>query len=329
MLERGLPAGLIYSLRPMSGDSDRAATAGRSPSALAAARPRCAWCGAALEPSTMAVRGRLVCGSCGAATTFPWPTGEELALAYARYRPESGRFAGPGDAVLRRTRARLAARIDRLAPPGPVLDVGAGDGTLLEALRARGRDALGLERQSRRDDVLEAELDELEPRWAAIVFWHSLEHLPAPGRAIDAAAGRLLPGGRVFVAVPNAASLQARAFGDRWFHLDLPRHLVHLPAEALVARLRSLGLEITRVSHWRGGQALLGWLHGLVGSLPGRPDLYDAIRRPEARSRPLPGGRRALTLGAAVALAPIAAVCTTMEIAARRGGSVYVEARRG
>jgi SAM-dependent methyltransferase len=230
--------------------------------------------------------------------------------------------------VLRRTRARLAGRIAQLAPPGRVLDVGAGDGTLLDALRARGRVGLGLERDPRRDDVIEGEVTDVEGEWAAVVFWHSLEHLAAPGRAVDHAPALLNEGGYVLVAVPNTASLQARVFGDRWFHLDLPRHLVHLPASALTSRLRSLGLEVDRVSHWRGGQALFGWLHGLVGSLPGSPDLYDAIRRPAARSRPLPAARRALALGAAVLLFPVAALATAVEILTRRGGTVYVEARR-
>jgi SAM-dependent methyltransferase len=210
-----------------------------------------------------------------------------------------------------------------------VLDVGAGDGTLLDALHARGREAIGLERDSRRADVREADVGEVEGDWAAIVFWHSLEHLPAPGDAIESAAQRLRPGGVLLVAVPNGASLQARAFGERWFHLDLPRHLVHLSAGALTGRLRSLGLNVTRVSHWRGGQLLFGWLHGLVGSLPGRPDLYDAIRRPAARSGPLSPGRRALALAAGVVLFPVAAVATVAEVALRRGGTVYVEARRG
>jgi SAM-dependent methyltransferase len=288
----------------------------------------CVWCGAPLGPSSERLAGRTRCVACGAATTDPWPSNEELARAYARYRPESGRFAGIGDAVLRRTRARLAGRVDRLAPPGPVLDVGAGDGTLLDALRGKGRDALGLERHSRRADVREADIGELEEAWSAIVLWHSLEHLPAPGDAIGHAAARLRAGGVLLVALPNAASWQARLFGDRWFHLDLPRHLVHLPAGALIARLRSLGLTVTRVSHCRGGQAVFGWLHGLVGTLPGRPDFYEAIRRPEARSRPMPGHRRALALGAATALLPLAALATAMEVAARRGGTVYVEARR-
>ncbi len=251
-----------------------------------------------------------------------------MADAYARYRPESGRFSGLGDALLRHTRARLAGRIDRLAPPGAVLDVGSGDGTLLDALRARGRRALGLERDSRRDDVRQAEITDIEGSWSAIVFWHALEHLPAPGPAIDHAGALLDEGGVLLVAVPNAASLQALVFGDRWFHLDLPRHLVHLPAGALVSRLQSLGLTVTRVSHWRGGQALFGWLHGLVGTLPGRPDLYDAIRRPEARSLPMSGRRRVGALGAGVMLFPVAALATATEVATRRGGTVYVEARR-
>jgi hypothetical protein len=219
--------------------------------------------------------------------------------------------------------------VDVLAPPGPILDVGSGDGTLLDALRSRGRAALGLERDSHHEDVRAAEVWEVEGEWAAIVFWHSLEHLPAPGRSIDHAASHLLSGGVLLVAVPNSSSLQARVFGDRWFHLDLPRHLVHLPAGALLARLDALGLKVVRVSHWRGGQALFGWLHGLVGSLPGRPDLYDAIRRPEARSRPMSGRRRVATLAAGTALFPVAALATVVEVAAGRGGSVYVEARRG
>jgi SAM-dependent methyltransferase len=321
-------SGLIYSGAPMASEgrlttvSEDRNAAGRSPSS-------CAWCNALLDRSAARLAGRTRCASCGAATTDPWPTGDELERAYAGYRPASGRFSGVGDRVLRVTRARLANRIDRLAPSGPVLDVGAGDGTLLDALRSRGRDGLGLERDPRRDDVRESDVTELEENWSAIVFWHSLEHLPAPGQAIDHAARHLRPGGALFVALPNTASLQANVFGDRWFHLDLPRHLVHLSGETLTERVRSLGLEVTRVSHWRGGQALFGWLHGLVGTLPGRLDLYDAIRRPEARSRPLPPHRRALTLGAALALFPAAALATAVETAARRGGTVYVEARRG
>jgi 2-polyprenyl-3-methyl-5-hydroxy-6-metoxy-1,4-benzoquinol methylase len=235
-----------------------------------------------------------------------------------------------GDALLRRARGALATRLDRIAPPGRVLDVGAGDGALLDALRARGRDALGLELVSTRPDVLAADIADVEETgWAAIVFWHSLEHLPRPGRALADAAALLRRGGVLVVAVPNSDSLQARAFGDGWFALDLPRHLVHLPAETLLRRLDELGLRRRRVSHLRGGQVVFGWLHGLVGLLPRGPNLYDAIRRPEARSAPVARGQRAYTLAAAAALLPLAATAAVVEALLGRGGSVYVEAVRG
>src|SRR3712207_8879399 len=63
----------------------------------------------------------------------------------------------------------------------------------LDALQARGRPALGLERASGRQDVSEDDVTEVRGRFAGIVLWHALEHLPVPGAAIDHAAGLLEP----------------------------------------------------------------------------------------------------------------------------------------
>jgi hypothetical protein len=128
--------------------------------------------------------------------------------------------------------------------------------------------------------------------------------------------------------MPNADSIQARVFGDRWLALDLPRHLVHVPAQALLARLRALEMHPERVSYLRGGQVVFGWLHGIVGTLPTRPDLYEAIRRPGARRVGVSAGRRALALTAGVLVLPLAVAGAILEASLRRGGSVYVEARR-
>jgi len=290
----------------------------------------CAWCRAPLEGSTRALAGRVACARCGVATTIPWPSDAELDAAYADwYRPEGGRFSAFGDAVLRRSRGLLARRIDRIAPPGRVLDVGAGDGALLDALAKAGRERLGLERQSHRPDVAESELSDLSPPWAAIVFWHSLEHVREPADELRLAAEMLAPRGVLVVATPNTSSLQARVFGDRWLALDLPRHLSHVPARVLLGHLRALGLSVRRVSYLRGGQVVFGWLHGLIDALTGGIDLYDAIRRPQARSRPLTPRARTIALVLAVVLLPVAALASAVEVALRRGGSVYVEAVRG
>ena len=72
---------------------------------------------------------------------------------------------------------------------------------------------------------------------------------------------------------------------------------------------------------------MIGWLAGLVGALPGRPDLYQALRRSEARSADPGLPRRLTAIAAAVLLLPVAAACAAAEIALRRSGTVYVEAR--
>jgi SAM-dependent methyltransferase len=198
---------------------------------------------------------------------------------------------------------------------------------LLDALQRTGRKAIGLERKATRSDVVDQDLADVEGSWAGIVFWHSLEHLQEPGRAVERAAQLLVPGGVLVIAVPNSESLQCRLFGGRWLALDPPRHLVHLGSGTLRRRLVELGLRIERVSYLRGGQVLFGWVDGLVGLLPGHPSLYDAIRRPEARFASVTRGRRLLVLAAGVALLPVAFLGAATEVALRRGGTVYVEAR--
>jgi SAM-dependent methyltransferase len=302
--------------------------------ATAATRPpgrvtSCAWCGAAFDGRESRMQGRVGCPECGAATTDPWPSGQELADAYGTwYRPDSGRrFSFIGDALLSRTRAALAGRVDEIAPPGPVLDVGAGDGTLMDALQRRGREVVGLERDSGRADMRDEPIEAVDGAWAAVVLWHALEHLPNPGDAIREAARLLVPGGVIVVAVPDGGSLQARAFGDDWLHLDLPRHLVHLSSATLRAGLERAGFTIERESQIRAGQIVIGWLDGLVGRLPGDLDLYQALREPSARSRPVSSAQRVAAVACGVLLLPVAIACGAVEVALRRSGTVYVEAR--
>ncbi len=290
---------------------------------------QCAWCEHVFDSSDEYLHGRVRCSQCGVATTNPWPSDAQLAEAYGDwYRPKSGRFSGLGDKVLHRLRAGLANRLHRVLPPGPVLDVGAGDGNLVEAFVRHGREAVGLEPYGSGPHIRQAEVEEVDGSWSAVIFWHSLEHVRHPARALSHATTLVAPGGKLIVAVPNATSMQARAFGDRWFALDLPRHLTHISPDALVSKIQEAGLQVESVSYYRGGQVVFGWVHGLVGLLPGHPDLYDVIRRSEAQSVEQSLAMRLYALGAGVAALPVALVASAIEVAARSGGTVCVEARR-
>jgi SAM-dependent methyltransferase len=82
----------------------------------------------------------------------------------------------------------------------------------------------------------------------AILFTDSLEHLPDPGPALRRAASLLKRDGVLGVTVPNFGGWQRQVFGDYWFHLDLPRHLQHFDASALMSLLRAAALEPVSVS---------------------------------------------------------------------------------
>lgn len=296
------------------------------------AADRCAWCETPFDGSTIRRTGRTFCGHCGSATTDPLPDPESLDAAYGDwYWPGTGkRFGLVGDALLRRSRAAMAGRIDEVAPPGPVLDVGAGEGTLIDALRELGREASGLEKFPKRDDLVDLPLTEVERKdFAAIVFWHSLEHLPDSGEVMKAASERLRPGGVVFVAVPDVGSPQARFFGDSWLHLDLPRHLVHLTTDSLSRIMEADGLTVIDTSRTRAGQNLIGWLDGLVAMLPGGLNLYQALRRKQARRIHLSPVQRVASILAAIILSPVALVCAAFEIVTGRSGTIYAEGRLG
>ena len=320
------------SVSATEGDSPRETNPAVAYARIAApAASECAWCGHHFDGADEHRPGRIRCAECGVATTSPWPSDEQLGEAYAPwYRPEDGRFSGLGDKVLRRMRSTLANRLHKILPAGPILDVGAGDGNLIASFRRHGREAVGVDPYAAKNHphVRAVELEEMTGSWSAVIFWHSLEHLRRPVRSLRHAATLVAPGGVLVVAVPNATSMQAKLFGDYWLALDLPRHLVHISPPALLSQIEELGFRVERVSYTRGGQVVFGWLHGLVGRFPGHPDLYDAIRRSEARQATVGTAGRFYALAAGVVALPVALVGSAIEVAARSGGTIYVEARR-
>ena len=74
------------------------------------------------------------------------------------------------------------------------------------------------------------------------MFRHSLEHVVDPRLELRRVTAALRPGGRLAVIVPNWGSWQRRAFKERWFPLELPRHRTHFTAAGLRVALESAGL---------------------------------------------------------------------------------------
>ena len=198
------------------------------------------------------------CLRCASGTTLPPATDEELSAFYPEtYAP----FAVPHGplatamGLLQRARdqrfplSRLAA-----GEPGRLLDVGCGRGDLAASWIAAGWQVLGVEpspeaanvARSRGVDIVGPRLADARlesPQLDAVVFRHSLEHLPDPRADLRRAHDLLRPGGRLAVIVPNWGSWQRRAFGDCWFPLELPRHRTHFTAAGLRAAATSVGFQ--------------------------------------------------------------------------------------
>jgi 2-polyprenyl-3-methyl-5-hydroxy-6-metoxy-1,4-benzoquinol methylase len=96
-------------------------------------------------------------------------------------------------------------------------------------------------------DVVGA-LERSSKSYDAIVLWHSLEHLPKPWLVIRKARQRLKRDGVLIVAIPNISGSQAGLLGDKWLHLDAPRHTHFWSPDALTKLGRRSGLKLLEMT---------------------------------------------------------------------------------
>jgi SAM-dependent methyltransferase len=228
------------------------------------------------------------CPSCGLVRTEPqpedpgayYPATEYYSYAAPQVSPltrgaVASRYGGRAGAL-----ARLAGRRISALPPGPpgdLLDVGCGSGAMLLALEAAGWRGHGVELdEGAARAAQEAGLDRVrvgdlldaayEPgSFDAVRFSHSLEHMRSPRAELAEARRVLRPGGRLAIAVPDFGALLRRTFGERWFFLDLPRHLWHFDRQTLPRLVRESGFEVMSVRNVTASSAILGTIDYLRG----------------------------------------------------------------
>ncbi len=211
---------------------------------------------------------------------------------------DSSRFPVLVECLQRRLYAARAQAVERFAcgNRGRVLDIGCGPGHLLRAFQRRGWDVTGTEmseaaaaiaREQLKIPVHVGKLVELNfaAPFDAIVMWHVLEHFSHPGEALRKVHSLLRPNGVFLVAVPNFGSLESRLTRDKWFHLDVPRHLTHFSRDALIRSLEHGGFQIESLSQrsleydfFSGAQSFLNRI-GLQHNW-----LYNVLRRADTKN---------------------------------------------
>ncbi len=287
------------------------------------------------------------CPACGLVSTSPALPASEIGRYYPEtyYGKKNRRFNPVLEKLVVFFRLRRVREIERRAARGRVLDVGCGRGILPALMRTRGWDAHGVEISSTaaRHAIEELgvpvfvgpleESDYPEGFFDAVVIWHVLEHVQDPRAALAKARAILKPGGLLMVAVPNFDSLQAKAGGPVWFHLDVPRHYFHFRLRVLRKLLEEQGFTVEKVSHFSLEQNPYGWIQTLLNRLGIRANLlYDLLKRRGARSVGSPWrespGQTLATLAALPLVVPLSFLLFLLEATIRRGGTVEVYARR-
>ena len=290
---------------------------------------------AVLDPQTREHFSIIACEACGLGHTVPQP--ENLQPYYGSTYHGGRHGFTDSYCVRRRLRIVRAAAGDGRAVGRRLLDVGCGEGTFLLGARdwgwhARGTDmnpaparAAGLDVRETIEEVREEEGGH-EALFDCITLWHSLEHMRDPRATLQSLAQLLAPGGLLVVAVPDAGGLQARLFGPRWFHLDVPRHLYHFNQRSLKHLLEAAGFVIVRRWHQEFEYDLLGWSQSALNLLMPEPNIF--FNRLTGRDTGAGKSQAAASHVLGIILSAVALPANAVGAVSRRGGTLVVAARR-
>jgi 2-polyprenyl-3-methyl-5-hydroxy-6-metoxy-1,4-benzoquinol methylase len=226
---------------------------------------------------------------------WPRPTDAELAAYYAgEYRSEYDGAVSP-EVTYRKASAEAVERAERvrplLCPEARVLEVGAGCGGFLEAVRPYAACVLGVEpgtahrawaEQALGLDMVGDLSDLGTQRFDCIGLFHTLEHVPNPVSFIARVAEHLSPGGTLAIEVPNVedaliAQYAIPAFARLYYQRA---HLYYFSAGTLAATVKAAGgdAEITGIQRYD----LSNHLRWMLTREPGGQGYYRAVLGDEA-----------------------------------------------
>jgi len=165
--------------------------------------------------------------------------------------------------------------------------MGCGDGLMLDTLRSLSWKVIGSERTVQSASmprqmlglpVFVGGIESIQPspHFDLIFLFQVLEHLEDPVKTIQQLSSFLKPNGKLIIGVPNFSSWQAKVGREKWFHLDVPRHLVHYSLATLETLLKQCEMEIENVSYVSWEHDPYGWIQSILNRLDRR---YNRLTR--------------------------------------------------
>jgi len=180
--------------------------------------------------------------------------------------------------------------------PGPrLLDIGFGQGWVLQLARSYGFEPYGIETSVAQMAKLQAQLgrhlhlvgpEDASLPWEgfdAVVISHVLEHLPQPDELLGQIFRAMNPDGVLYAAVPDIESLQFQVFGRRWEVISPLAHMQYFNFASFSRLLRNcLFTDLERVEHAPISDGIAPRWMKLLRSLGGNDsgELAIVCRRP-------------------------------------------------
>ncbi len=235
----------------------------------------------------------LYCADCSHGWLDPYPEPEEIPRLYESYythtphslatfsgvNPNLRQSAGRGllcafgyDRAPQRQRERVLGKMLNVFRPfrewvrasvmfldgrslGSLLDVGCGEGSLLEQMQLLGWKVTGVEpdreavriAKDRGLSVVQGTAEDIdfpEESFDAVTLNHVIEHVHDPIKVLKRCRRLLRKNGRLVIKTPNVNSLGHQIFGVSWMPLDPPRHLNLFSARSLGRCAKRAGLDL-------------------------------------------------------------------------------------
>ena len=206
------------------------------------------------------------CNECSARFTQDVPKQETIGTYYAseNYISHSDTQKGVINKLYHVVRKKtLAGKMNMIKKEtgkefGNILDVGCGTGAFLHTMQQAGWEIAGLEpdeaartkaRSLYNIEALPSDkiLDLPANSYDAITLWHVLEHVHQLHEYVAQLKKLLTENGRLFIAVPNYTSYDAKTYKENWAAYDVPRHLYHFSPQSMKMLMNLHGLQVTKI----------------------------------------------------------------------------------
>ena len=149
------------------------------------------------------------------------------------------------------------------ASPVTLLDFGSGKGLFLQFAKEKGFFVKGIEssvpRASYAKQYFNLDINTeyytqgtiFGDKFDVLTMFHVLEHIHLSENLLtNLIRGNLRTGGTLVMEVPNFSSWQSKWAGNRWLHLDVPRHISHFTPEILESVISESGCKVVNDSYF-------------------------------------------------------------------------------